>query len=137
LEQPVEAGKSERPTMNNSAVGKDDPPGNESLFRLALDARVESALMWLLVTAREVGTDAFDTHRGNAWKMAERAGYLYSDDPIPKLLQDYQELEEAWEYGVARRMQERRYEKSTRWSPVSLDAPGAGFPAGTYYMGRD
>lgn len=119
---------------------------NESLFRLALDARVESARMWLFVTAREVGTEAFDAHRGNAWEFAERAGYLYADERMPNLLQDYEELQAAWEYGVARRELERRkqvsdsdsietgFQQPGERSAVFLDDAEAGFPAGTYFI---
>jgi hypothetical protein len=83
----------------------------DSLFSLALYARCESALMWLLVTSGDVGTPAFDLHRGNAWAAAERAGYIYADEPQPALLQDNCEVHDAWHYGVCLREQERREEK--------------------------
>jgi hypothetical protein len=84
---------------------------DDSLFSLALHARRESALMWLLVTSGDVGTPAFDFHRGNAWAADERAGYLYADEPQPALLQDNCEVHDAWRYGVGLREQERREEQ--------------------------
>jgi hypothetical protein len=88
-----------------------DRNGDDSLFSLALYARCESALMWLLVTSGDVGTPAFDLHRGNAWAAAERAGYLYAGEPQPELLKDNCEVHDAWEYGVGLREQERREEQ--------------------------
>lgn len=81
---------------------------NDSLFSLALYARCESALMWLLVTSDDVGTEAFNLHRCNAFDAACRAGYLYADEPQPALLQDNCEVHDAWHYGVGLRKQERR-----------------------------
>lgn len=80
----------------------------ESLFSLALNARVASALMWLLVTAGDVGTEVFDKHRSSAWAFAERAGYLFSSEPMPHLLQDDTELQEAWAHGGARREKQQK-----------------------------
>ncbi|CAB3753976.1 hypothetical protein [Paraburkholderia humisilvae] len=80
----------------------------EDLFSLALGARVESALMWLLFMRGDLPTEAFDGHRRKAFELACRAGYLYADEPIPHLLRDDVELREAWAHGVARRDDERR-----------------------------
>jgi hypothetical protein len=85
-----------------------DDAAAESLFSLALNARVESALMWLLVTSGDVGTEAFDRHRSDAWAFAERAGYLFSCEPMPHLLQDDTELQEAWTHGSERREADRK-----------------------------
>ncbi|CAB3753940.1 hypothetical protein [Paraburkholderia humisilvae] len=86
----------------------ENPAGNDSLFSLALYARCESALMWLLVTAGEVGSPAFNLHRRNAFDAAMRAGYLYADESQPLLLQDNCEVIDAWEYGVALRQREQQ-----------------------------
>ncbi|MBB4517151.1 hypothetical protein [Paraburkholderia fungorum] len=91
----------------------EDPAGNDDLFSLALYARCESALMWLLVTSDDVGTEAFDRHRSNAFDAASRAGYLYPDEPQPALLQDNCEVHDAWHYGVGLREQERHEEQKT------------------------
>lgn len=80
----------------------------ESLFSLALDARCESALMWLYVTSGDVGTPAFDRHRRRAYDLARRAGYHYADEPIPHLLRDDDELTQAWEHGIHDQQVERR-----------------------------
>jgi hypothetical protein len=108
--------------------------GDDSLFSLALYARCESALMWLLVTSGDVGTEAFDLHRGNAFDAACRAGYLYADEPQPVLLQDNCELHDAWHYGVSLCEQERRREQMAveRERRVALAAAkdwgGLGYP---------
>ncbi|MFP3637807.1 hypothetical protein [Paraburkholderia sp. SIMBA_054] len=80
----------------------------EDLFSLSLNARVESALMWLRVTGGEVGSEAFDRHRAKAWAFAARAGYLHPEASLPNLLRDDTELEEAWAFGVGVRQSERR-----------------------------
>ncbi|WP_175145504.1 hypothetical protein [Paraburkholderia phenoliruptrix] len=81
---------------------------NESLFSLALNARCEYALMRLRVVADEIGSVAFDRHRAAAYEFAARAGYLYAAEPIPNLLRDSDELEDAWNDGVRHRESERR-----------------------------
>jgi hypothetical protein len=81
---------------------------DESLFSLALNARCEYALMLLRVVADEVDTEAFDLHYAAALRLARRAGYLYDTEPIPNLLRDHDELEEAWNEGVKLRQDERR-----------------------------
>ncbi|MBN3776172.1 hypothetical protein G3O06_01155 [Burkholderia sp. Ac-20345] len=82
--------------------------GDESLFSLALNARCEYALMLLRVVAGEIGSDAFNQHHAEAYRLAARAGYLYASEPIPNLLRDGDELEDAWNDGVKKREEERR-----------------------------
>lgn len=81
---------------------------DDCLFSLALDARCEYALMRLRIVADEIGSDAFDQHHAEAYRLAARAGYLYADEPIPNLLRDSDELEDAWNDGVRKRDEERR-----------------------------
>lgn len=80
---------------------------NESLFSLALNARCEYALMRLRFVADEIGSNAFDRHHAAAYEFAARAGYLYAAEPIPNLLRDSDELEDAWNDGVKKREAER------------------------------
>lgn len=82
--------------------------GHESLFSLALEARCEYALMLLRIVADEIGSDAFNLHCAEAYRLAARAGYLYAGEPIPNLLCDGDELEDAWNDGVKKREEERR-----------------------------
>lgn len=96
-------GTSVNPERNDAAGGE-----AESLFSLALNARCESALMWLYVTSGDVGTPAFDRHRGKAYEFAYRAGYHYADEPIPHLLRDDDELRQAWDHGIHDQQIERR-----------------------------
>lgn len=85
----------------------ENPDRNDSLFSLALDACVEAVLMRLLVTAGDLHTEAFDRHRRRAWEFADRAGYLYADEPMPHLLDGDSETVEGWAQGVERRRKER------------------------------
>ncbi|MGF6440384.1 hypothetical protein [Paraburkholderia youngii] len=80
---------------------------DEWIFSLALDARVAVARMWLYVTSGDVGCDAFDGFRHEAWVNAGRVGYHFADEPIPVLLQGDCELEDAWAFGRAERQRER------------------------------
>ncbi|WP_155836268.1 hypothetical protein [Burkholderia sp. AU4i] len=82
--------------------------GYDSLFSLALDARCEYALMRLRIVADEIGSDAFNQHYAEGYRLAARAGYQYAGEPIPNLLRDADELEEAWNDGVKKREEERR-----------------------------
>ncbi|MBU9439096.1 hypothetical protein KTE91_28865 [Burkholderia multivorans] len=82
--------------------------GDESLFSLALNARCEYALMRLRIVADEIGSPAFNQHQAEAYWLAARAGYLYAGEPIPILLRDGDELEDAWNDGVKKREEERR-----------------------------
>ncbi|HDR9758741.1 hypothetical protein KDX16_32135 [Burkholderia vietnamiensis] len=82
--------------------------GDESLFSLALNARCEYALMRLRVVAGEIGSPAFKHHLAEANRLAARAGYLYAREPIPTLLRDAEELEDAWNDGVKKCEEERR-----------------------------
>lgn len=45
----------------------------ESLFSLALEARCECALMRLRIVADEIGSDAFNQHHAEAYRLAARA----------------------------------------------------------------
>ncbi|MBB5448047.1 MULTISPECIES: hypothetical protein [unclassified Paraburkholderia] len=81
---------------------------DESLFSLALNGRCEYALMRLRIVADEIGSDAFDQRHAEVYRLAARAGYLYADEPIPNLLRDSDELEDAWNDGVKKREGERR-----------------------------
>lgn len=81
---------------------------DESLFSLALEARCEYALMRLRIVADEIGSDAFNQHHAEAYRLAARAGYLHADEPIPNLLRDSDELADAWNDGVKKREEERR-----------------------------
>lgn len=83
--------------------------GHESLFSLALEARCEYALMRLRIVADEIGSDAFNLHCAEAYRLAARAGYLYAGEPIPNLLCDGDELEDAWNDGVKKREEERKF----------------------------
>lgn len=100
-----------RTTNMRTIPANPDRTGDDSLFSLALYARCESALMWLLVTSDDVGTEAFDRHRSNAFDAASRAGYLYADEPQPALLRDNCEVHDAWQYGVDMRQRERQEEQ--------------------------
>lgn len=80
----------------------------ESLFSLALEARCEYALMRLRIVADEIGSDAFNQHHAEAYRLAARAGYLHADELIPNLLRDSDELADAWNDGVKKREEERR-----------------------------
>ncbi|MGU4702506.1 hypothetical protein K6L09_38235 [Burkholderia cepacia] len=82
--------------------------GYESLFSLALEARCEYALMQLRIVADEIGSDAFNQHYAEAYRLASRAGYLYAGEPIPNLLRDDDELQDAWNDGVKKREDEYR-----------------------------
>jgi hypothetical protein len=81
---------------------------DESLFSLALKARCEYALMRLRIVADEIGSDAFNHHHAEAYRLSARAGYLHAGEPIPNLLRDGDELEDAWNDGVKKREEERR-----------------------------
>lgn len=81
------------------------------------------------MTSGDVGTPAFDLHRGNAWEAAERAGYLYADEPQSALLRDNCEVHDAWHYGVGLRVQERREEQLALGYPHP-DAILAGLKSG-------
>ncbi|MBN3776196.1 hypothetical protein G3O06_01280 [Burkholderia sp. Ac-20345] len=86
----------------------DNPVCNDSLFSLALNACVEAVLMRLLVTAGDLHTEAFDRHRRRVWELADRAGYLYADEPMPHLLDGDSETVDGWAQGVERRRKERQ-----------------------------
>ena len=80
---------------------------NEWIFSLSLDARVAVARMWLYVTSGDVGTEAFNLFRHEAWVNAGRVGYHFADEPIPALLLGDCELEDAWAAGRSERVRER------------------------------
>lgn len=108
------------PERNVVAGGK-----AESLFSLALNARCESAMMWLYETAGDAGTPAFDRHRGEAYDCACRAGYHYAHEPIPHLLSDDDELRQAWAQGVINRQRDRirNLIATNDWPALALPFP--------------
>ncbi|KND57177.1 hypothetical protein BSCH_02100 [Candidatus Paraburkholderia schumanniana] len=107
------------PERNDAAGGE-----VESLFSLALNARCESAMMWLYVTAGDAVTPAFDRHRGEAYDCACRAGYRYAHEPIPHLLRD-DELRQAWAHGVINRQRDRirNLIAANDWPALALPFP--------------
>lgn len=84
------------------------PGRNESLFSLALEARCEMALLSIQIIAGDTDGRACNRHYDRACQFARRAGYLYAGEPLPHLLRDDDDLEQAWKDGVWDRQNGRR-----------------------------
>ncbi len=77
---------------------------NLTLFALALNARVEYALMWIASIVED--EKCWSTRRRNAGELAWKAGYIFGDQPIPTFFKGEEELEEAWRAGAIEREDE-------------------------------
>ncbi|MBC8737002.1 hypothetical protein F6X40_09295 [Paraburkholderia sp. UCT31] len=80
----------------------------QSLFSLALKARVASAHGVIADIVGESAYTARMSHRADAWQHAEKAGYYYGHESIPNLLANEVELSAAWYEGIERREKEEQ-----------------------------
>lgn len=71
-------------------------------IELAIEARVQSVLMWQIADWKVPDTEAFERHRHASWEAAETLGYLEPEMTVPLLLSSDYDLIEAFSQGQER-----------------------------------
>lgn len=76
-------------------------------IELAIEARVQSVLMWQIADWNVPDTQAYERHRIASWEAAENLGYIQPDGDVPLLLSSDYDLVEAFSQGQERWHAER------------------------------